>query len=398
MQQAKIARAGKEIGVYDLKDIPTMVEQGVILPDDHYWHDGLSGWKLVQVEIDRQARETRNKIIKITSAILGLIALFIGASIVISDIKEKNRIKEEAQRAAEAIRQQELKVAQEKANLARIQNDDHTIKVYLESKKYLESALNSSFTSIFDKYGTGKTYFHNIFKGEYSQPTINRSRLTDSRAEAKYSPAIIFFVTDKGTIELHSSYYGEKWIFHVAIESRNENGFFRTPPANANNIKRKVDDGDVEEKLAFNSQESLKFLRSLCSLKNGTPRLSFLDKDGQEVGFGLQMNDAYWKAAKESLLLADAFKGVTELKELALEALQRRASEGHAPSQYNLFLLTDGSPSSLEWLKKSAENNYRPAALHYAERIAQSNPSLAATLRSRFADKGPSEKSPGDSK
>ncbi len=40
----KIARAGAEIGEYDLEQVPDLLKNGVLRTTDHYWMKGMAGW------------------------------------------------------------------------------------------------------------------------------------------------------------------------------------------------------------------------------------------------------------------------------------------------------------------------------------------------------------------
>lgn len=41
----KVARGGKVIGEYELKEIPWRIEQGVLMDTDYYWTAGMADWK-----------------------------------------------------------------------------------------------------------------------------------------------------------------------------------------------------------------------------------------------------------------------------------------------------------------------------------------------------------------
>jgi hypothetical protein len=45
--QVRIARAGKEVGIYDAAEALRLLGLGTLKPTDHYWHPGMAGWELL---------------------------------------------------------------------------------------------------------------------------------------------------------------------------------------------------------------------------------------------------------------------------------------------------------------------------------------------------------------
>jgi hypothetical protein len=44
----KISRGGKEIGAYELAEAVRLLNVGTLRPTDHYWHPGMTEWRLLQ--------------------------------------------------------------------------------------------------------------------------------------------------------------------------------------------------------------------------------------------------------------------------------------------------------------------------------------------------------------
>ncbi len=53
--QVRIARAGKEVGIYDAGEALRLLGLGTLKPTDHYWHSGMAGWALLS-ELDASER------------------------------------------------------------------------------------------------------------------------------------------------------------------------------------------------------------------------------------------------------------------------------------------------------------------------------------------------------
>ena len=45
--QVRIARAGKEVGSYDLAEVLRLLAAGTLKPTDIYWHEGMRVWELL---------------------------------------------------------------------------------------------------------------------------------------------------------------------------------------------------------------------------------------------------------------------------------------------------------------------------------------------------------------
>jgi hypothetical protein len=46
--QVRISRVGREIGAYELAEVVRLLAVGILKPTDHYWHPGMTEWKLLQ--------------------------------------------------------------------------------------------------------------------------------------------------------------------------------------------------------------------------------------------------------------------------------------------------------------------------------------------------------------
>lgn len=65
-----VSRAGAEVGKFLEADLLIMIEQGKVLPTDHYWRQGMTDWALVsQYLAERQAAARQAKVAADTEAI-----------------------------------------------------------------------------------------------------------------------------------------------------------------------------------------------------------------------------------------------------------------------------------------------------------------------------------------
>ena len=371
---AKFAKNGEEIGEYDLDDLEVLIERGIVGPDDHYWREGMSEWEPVQKEISARRRLKQFKLLKLTGLGAFAMAMVAGGYLLVAQILETKRKEQEANTLA-------LRKASEEAKLAQSKEDKRTISRFDAAGRALDEHIKNDFSPHFNKYSKAKTYFPKIFDGRYGEATIDHKKLAiEGGSSYSKTAAIIFFVSDNGLMELHSSYYGDKWLFHVAIESSNDKGYFKTPNADPNRITRKTDDGDVSERLSFDAETSETFLRALARSKQENPRLSFLDRNGETVGMSLTMGTKYIDAVRDTVKLADEFRELASLKQAAISAYLRQASDGAPEAQYSLSKMLTDELQCAKWLKASAAQDYWPAVLDYAESIKESDPKLSAEL------------------
>ena len=57
----KVSRAGVEIGTYELSRIQELVAEKKLLPTDHYWQSGMTGWKSLSALIEAMEINRREK-------------------------------------------------------------------------------------------------------------------------------------------------------------------------------------------------------------------------------------------------------------------------------------------------------------------------------------------------
>lgn len=381
---AIFARNGKQIGQFDLDSLEVLIKDAIISPDDHYWKEGMMGWKSVNEELATRKRLRRIKAFKIAGISVVVLAGLFGAYATVGMIQESNRKRQEELATSQRLAAERGRLAEEQARLAEVKADKETIARYHELQNSIDTDIRNNFAPHYNKYSSAKTYFPKIFAGSYGQATIDHDKLAaDGGTKFRSSAAIIFFVSDNGRMELHTSYYYDKWIFHVAVESSNDKGFFKTPNADPSNIIRKTDDGSVNERLSFDSETSAKFLRSLARSKDENPKLDFLDKNGEAVGLYFKMGTKYISAVRDTVRLADKFTELSKFKESAVSAYRRQATAGHAEAQYALFEMVDDPEESSRWLKASAAQEYWPALLAYAKNIKETDPQRSAELNKK---------------
>ena len=381
---ANFARNGQQIGQFDLDDLEVLIKDAVISPDDHYWQEGMKGWKSVKEELATRKRLRRVKAFKIAGISVLVLAGIFGTYATVEMIQESNRKRQEELATSQRLTAERARLAAEKAKIDQENEDKKTVARYQESQKYVDELIRNEFSPYPNKYSSVKTYFHNIFKGSHGQASVSHDKLA-SEGGSRYSksPAIIFFVSDDGNTEMHTTYYGDNWIFHVAVESSNDKGYFKTPNATPANITRNTDGGSVSERLAFSSKVSANFLSALAESKAKNPKLEFLDKNGEPAGLFLTMGTSYIAALRATVRLANEFGSLTELKGLATSAYRRQAIRGDAEAQYAISQLTIGSEESSRWLKASAAQDYWPAVLEYAKSIKETDPQRSAELNKK---------------
>jgi hypothetical protein len=381
---ANFARNGQQIGQFDLDDLEVLIKEAVISPGDHYWQEGMMGWKSVNEELVTRKRLRRVKAFKIGGISIVVLAGLFGTYATVEMIQESNRKRQEELATSQRLAAERARVAEAKARLAEAKEDKETIARYHELQNSIDTDIRNNFAPHYNKYSSVKTYFPKIFAGSYGQATIDQDKLVaDGGTKFRNSAAIIFFVSDNGKMELLTSYYNDKWIFHVAVESSNDKGFFKTPNADPDKIIRKTDDGSVSERLVFDSETSAKFLRSLARSKDENPQLNFLDQNGETVGLYLRMGTKYISAVRDTIRLADKFIELSKFKESALSAYRRQAAAGDAEAQYGLSELVDDPEESARWLKASAAQDYWPAVLEYAKSIKETDPQRSAELNKK---------------
>jgi len=374
---SRFARNGQVIGLHDLDELEALVKAGILQREDYYWNETTTDWKPVGMELEKRKRTRLKKAVKIAGAsLVVLAALGFGYS--------SYTTAQEAKAREALAREIRLREAAEEARIMQLKNDKATVARFYETKTATEQLISSKFTKHFNKYSKVQTYFPNVFLGKYNEATIDHGRLANQGGmKFSKSPAIIFFVSENGRLEMYSSYYGDKWLFHVAVESRNEKGHFKTPQASPSNITRKTDDDSVSERIAFDYETSERFLRELAKSKEANPQLDFLDKDGEAVGMFFKMGTDYIAAVKDTVTLADSFNSLEILKGEAINALSRQAEAGDAEAQYRLSKLITDQDAQLKWLKASSEKEFWPALLDYADAIKEENPKLSEELRKK---------------
>jgi hypothetical protein len=386
---AKFSRNGNIIGEYNLNDLESLIQQGIIMPSDYYWTDEMTQWELVQSLVTKYKNSKLKKIV-----------LWVGASVLIILItiflvSAVNKAQEAKQREIAAkleMQKQAALVAAQEAKQARIKADDRIIQEYESAKN---TAWRMSWGSWMNKFQqksqkyskVSKFYPMILFSKENWGIQIDDKKLSTNGGSCHPgSLAIIVTVDELGQLELCSAYRGEgKWIFHEAVESRNSEGYFRTPTAKFSDIIREQTEFSLVEQVGYDFEASDQFLRQLIKSKDANPVINFLDKNGRTVGT-LYMGTEYIEAIRDTVKLADAYKAVENLLPPASGALRRRAEDGDAKSAYLFSFIVSDKNESLMWLKASSDKQYPDGMDSYANKIKDDNPKLAEELKAKAAE------------
>ena len=388
---AKFARNGQEVGVYDLAELPGLLEQGIILATDHYWTSGMQSWVPVQDEITRISKAKRGKLIKALSITLAAATACVAAVLFLLKLQEDAKIAHKALEAEKAAQAEEQRIATEKADKVAVEAYEN-----LKGQAINIAFMQKKFAFAGSKYSKISRFAPMIFSEDGYGIMIDRKKLAKNGGIiSSNSPIIVVFVNELGNLHLESYYYGEKWVFHEAVESKNNKGFFKTPNAEFSDIIRKQSDGSVTERVSYSAEDSDRFIRSLVKSKEANPSVSFLDKNGANVGT-IYLGTEYIAAIREAVALADLYKQVQEAKKLAIGAYRRKAKNGDAASLYMLAGLTNDEKERMLLLKSSSDLGYWRAMNEYAKEIEDESPKLSEQLKAKASllEKEEESKSP----
>jgi hypothetical protein len=380
---AKFSRNGNIIGEYNLNDLTSLIQQGVILTSDYYWTKEMTQWESVQSLVTKYKNSKLRKIVLWFggSVLIILVTIFLVSAVI--------KAQEAKQREITAKLEIQKQAAIE-AKQTRIKEDDRTIEEY-ESALYLtyEMKYGKNFGELYQKYSKVEKYIPTILiENRYnSSIKIDGEKLSANGGSCfPGTLALIVTVDEHGQLELCSAYRGEdKWIFHEAVESHNSEGYFKTPTAKFSDIIREQTEFSLVEKVGYDYESSDRFLRELIQSKDTNPTINFLDKNGRTVG-SLYLGTEYIKAIRDTVKLADAFKAVGNLLAPATAALRRRAEEGDAKSAYLFWSVLTDENERLKWLKASSDKQYPDAMDSYANKIKDNNPKLAEELKAKAAE------------